>query len=82
MEHIWDDLLSEQDKAVIERTGYAERGAASWESRNLGHRPVVLVIDMQRFIVGREVPILEAIEDDPMAMGEIAWKAIGYIWPE
>lgn len=79
MMRIWDDILSDQDKAVIEKGGYSQRGAASWESRGLGHRPVVLVIDMQNLTCGPNVPILEAIEYYPSAMGEIAWAAMEHI---
>ncbi|MFQ5858931.1 MAG: isochorismatase family protein [Anaerolineae bacterium] len=81
MRNIWDDILSDQDKAVIEKAGYSQRGAASWESRGLGHQPVVLVIDMQNLTCGPNVPILEAIEHYPSAMGEIAWAAIEHIKP-
>jgi maleamate amidohydrolase len=81
MAHIWDDILSEQDKAVIEKAGYSKRGAASWESRGLGRRPLLLVIDMQELSCGPNVPILEAIERYRTAMGEIAWAAIERIRP-
>lgn len=81
MPRVWDDILSEQDRAVIVEAGYSSRGAASWESRGLGTRPVVLVIDMQNLTCGRNVPILEAIKEYRTAMGEIAWRAIGYIGP-
>ncbi len=81
MAHIWDDILSEQDRAVIEAAGYARSGAASWESRGLGQRPVVLVIDMQNLTCGRNVPILEAIKEYRTAMGTIAWAAIDRIAP-
>ncbi len=79
VEHIWEDLLSEQDKQVISAAGYDEGGAASWESRGVGENPVVLVIDMQRLIVGENVPILEAVEDYRTAMGTIAWDAMEHI---
>jgi len=79
--HIWDDLLSEQDRAVISKAGYDEAGAASWESRGLGDSPAVLVIDMQRLTVGENEPILDAIEDYRTAMGKIAWNAIDHIAP-
>lgn len=80
-ERIWEDLLSEQDEAVITAAGYDEEGASSWESRGLGENPLVLVIDMQRLIVGDDVPILEAVEEYRTAMGEIAWNAIDHIEP-
>lgn len=79
--HIWEDLLSEQDKQVISKAGYDEKGASSWESRGTGTNPIVLVIDMQRLVVGENEPILDAIDDYRTAMGEIAWDAIDHIQP-
>lgn len=79
--HIWEDLLSEQDRQVIQKAGYDEAGASSWDSRGTGTEPMVLVIDMQRLVVGADVPILEAIEEYRTAMGEIAWDAIDHIEP-
>jgi nicotinamidase-related amidase len=79
--HIWDDLLTEQDRRVITKAGYDEAGASSWESRGLGENPMVLVIDMQRLVVGENVPILDAVEQYRTAMGEIAWDAIEHIEP-
>ncbi|RMF80808.1 MAG: isochorismatase family protein [Chloroflexi bacterium] len=81
MTQIWDDLLSEQDKAVIEAAGYDKRGASSFSSRGFGKRPALLIIDMQRFIVGDDVPILDAIAKEPIAMGAVAWRAMEHIQP-
>lgn len=78
---IWEDLLSEQDKQVITKAGYDKEGASSWESRGLGESPMVLVIDMQRLVVGENVPILEAVEEYRTAMGSIAWDAIEQMEP-
>lgn len=78
---IWEDLLTERDKDVIVEAGYDKEGASSWESRGAGTDPIVLVIDMQRLIIGESVPILEAVQDYRTAMGEIAWDAIDHIAP-
>lgn len=78
---IWEDLLSEQDKQVITKAGYDKEGASSWESRGLGTNPMVLVIDMQRLIIGENEHILDAIEEYRTAMGHIAWEAIEEIKP-
>jgi Isochorismate hydrolase len=78
---IWEDLLTEQDKKVISAAGYDKEGASSWESRGMGERPMVLVIDMQRLVVGEKKPILDAVEEYRTAMGEIAWDAIDHISP-
>lgn len=77
--YVWDDLLSERDKDVIKAAGYEERGASSWESRGEGDSPALLVIDMQRLTVGNDVPILDAIEESRIAMGEVAWDALEHI---
>ncbi|MCU4751451.1 isochorismatase family protein [Halobacteria archaeon AArc-curdl1] len=78
-DRIWEDLLSEQDKQVIQKAGYDSEGASSWESRGTGENPMVLIIDVQQLIVGENVPILEAVEEYRTAMGEIAWDAIEHI---
>jgi Amidases related to nicotinamidase len=79
--HIWDDLLSARDQAVIEKAGYDKSGAASWESRGLGRTPAVVVIDMQRLVIGPNAPLLEAIDTYRTAMGEIAYEAMEVIAP-
>jgi len=78
---IWEDLLTERDEQVIIETGYDREGASSWESRGTGTDPIVLVIDMQRLIVGKNVHILNAVQDYRTAMGEVAWDAIEHIAP-
>lgn len=81
MWNLWDTLLTEQDKAVIKQAGYETDGATIWDSRSLGRNPALLIIDMQRLLIGRNVPILEAIGDYRAAMGDIAWKALSHITP-
>ena len=61
---------------MIDQAGYADHGAATWSSRELGSRYALVVIDMQRFIVGENVPILEAVKSERVAMGEIAWRGL------
>ena len=80
-EPIWEDLLTERDSQVISAAGYDEEGASSWESRGMGTTPRVVVIDMQRLVVGADEPILDAVEEYRTAMGEIAWDAIDHIAP-
>ncbi|UHQ98852.1 isochorismatase family protein (plasmid) [Natrinema zhouii] len=80
-EYVWKDLLTEEDEQVISKAGYDQGGASSWETRELGDSPLVLVIDMQRLIVGEDEPILNAVESHRTAMGEIAWDAIDRIAP-
>ena len=75
MWQLWNHLLSEQDKAVIRAAGYDRQGAASWDSRSLGRRPALLVIDMQHLLVGPDRPILQAIDHYRTAMGHRACEA-------
>ena len=81
MQSMWNDLLSEQDKAVIVEAGYAAQGASLWDSRRLGRYPALLIVDMQEMLVGRDLPILQAITDYRTAMGSIAWRSMRYIVP-
>lgn len=78
---IWNDLLTEQDRAVIVQAGYDAQGASLWDSRRLGRYPALLVVDMQEMLIGRNVPILQAITDYRTAMGAIAWQAMQHITP-
>lgn len=73
--------LSERDRRVVEESGYVENGASSWDSRSVGDTPVVLVIDMQRFIVGDDAPIFEEIQEHQLAIGEDAWDAMEAMAP-
>lgn len=72
----WPDLLTDSERLVLERAGYRSSGAASWGRRPFGARPVVLVVDMQRNAVGRNVCIEEAVLEYPQAMGNRAHAAI------
>jgi nicotinamidase-related amidase len=80
--HVWEDLLTDRDSQVITAAGYDE-GSAAWESRGEGTDPLVLVVDMQRAIVGEDMPILEAIESSDYGgtMGRVAWEALNQIEP-
>lgn len=73
--------LSDRDRRVLEESGYVENGASSWDSRSVGNTPVVVVIDMQQFIVGDDVPIFEAVQDHQLAIGEDAWDAMDAMEP-
>ncbi len=81
MQVIWNDLLTEQDRAVIVQAGYAAQGASLWDSRRLGRYPALLIVDMQEMLIGQDLPILQAIADYRTAMGSIAWRAMQYIVP-
>jgi maleamate amidohydrolase len=78
---IWNQLLSEQDKQVIEAAGYGTRGASTFSSRRVATSPALLIIDMQKLFIGDDKPILEAIADAPSMIGEVAWRAIEHMLP-
>jgi nicotinamidase-related amidase len=77
----WNDILTQTDINVIEASGYGESGASSWESKGIGKGLALIVVDMQSFIVGRNVPILDAINDHRSSIGEVAWEALDHIRP-
>jgi nicotinamidase-related amidase len=79
--NIWSDLLTDQDKEVIIQAGYEVQGATLWDSRALGNRPALLIVDMQEMFIGRDLPILEAISEGRTAMGSIAWEALNHLVP-
>lgn len=75
MENILESL-PERDRRIIKESGYDKNGASSWDSRNVGDSPAVVVVDMQRFIIGEERPIFDVIQDHQLAIGEKAWEAL------
>lgn len=75
------ESLPERDRRIVRESGYEDGGASSWDSREVGNDPAVLVIDMQRFIVGDDEPILDAIQKHQLATGEVAWDAIDHVEP-
>ena len=72
--HPWDDLLTADDVAVIERGGYGKQ-------RGLGSSPVLLMIDCQYNHIGADAPILEQISEYPAGGGAAAWAAVRQIMP-
>lgn len=69
MVHIWDELLSEADRLVIEKGGYGKK-------RGLGKRPLLIIIDVQYNYVGDDKPIAEQLDRWPSGGGAAAWQAI------
>lgn len=69
---VWDDLLTERDRRVLEKSGY---GAA----KGLGQRPSLLIIDAQNKFVGHKGPILDSMDTYPLSLGEEAWAAVDKI---
>lgn len=69
MARIWEDLLSDVDRLVIEKGGYGK-------SRGLGQKPLFMIIDVQPNYVGEDVPIEEQLDRWPSGGGALAWAAI------
>lgn len=69
MSRIWEDALTETDKAVIKKGGYGK-------SRGLGKKPVFVIIDAQHNYVGADAPIDQQLKEWPSGGGEAAWRAI------
>lgn len=70
MARVWDDLLSDLDRAVYAEAGYGARGGA-------GERPSLLVVDVTYDFVGdKPEPILESIRKFPASCGEAGWRAM------
>ena len=72
---IWDDFLTERDKAFYAASGLGARGG-------FGKRPALLVVDVSWTFCGEKPePILESIKKWRGSCGEEAWIAIDFIKP-
>src|SRR2546425_1037838 len=72
-EPIWNQYLTERDKAVFAASGYGTRGG-------FGKRPALLVIDVNWAFCGeRPEPILQSIKRWRTSCGEEAWLALEHI---
>jgi nicotinamidase-related amidase len=69
MSLVWDDLLSDTEREIIRRGGYGQ-------TRVLGIRPVVIIIDAQVNYVGGNQSVLDQIDRYPSGMGVRAWQAL------
>ncbi len=71
-ERVWEQYLTEQDKAHLAMTTPKEVG--------FGRRPALLLVDLYRWVFGDEPqPLLEAVDDWPGSCGLAAWDAIPHI---
>src|SRR5215472_5136031 len=69
-EPIWNQFLTERDKAVFATSGYGARAG-------FGKRPALLVIDVNYYFCGdKPEPILESIKRWRNSCGEEAWVAL------
>jgi maleamate amidohydrolase len=73
-EPIWNDFLTERDKAVFSAAGYGARAG-------FGQRPALLVIDVSYAFAGDKPgePILESIKRWRNSCGAESWISIGHI---
>lgn len=72
-EPIWNQFLTEQDKAVFAAAGYGSR-------QGFGRRPALLIVDVNRAFCGEvSEPILESIKTWRNSCGEDAWVALPFI---
>jgi maleamate amidohydrolase len=72
-EPIWNQFLTERDKAVFAASGYGARGS-------FGKRPALLIIDVNWAFCGdKPEPILQSIKRWRNSCGEDAWSALPYI---
>ena len=72
-EPIWNQFLTERDKAVFAAAGYGARSG-------FGKRPALLVIDVSYAFTGdKPEPILESIKRWRNSCGAESWVAIGHI---
>ena len=65
----WEDSLSDEEREVIALGKYGQ-------TRGLGARPAVLVIDCQHNYIGADAPITEQQKDWPAGGGQRAWEAV------
>lgn len=72
-EPVWNQFLTERDKAVFAAAGYGARAG-------FGSRPALLVIDVNYAFCGdRREPILESIKRWRNSCGAEAWDAVAKI---
>ncbi len=70
---IWDDFITERDKAVFVASGFGAHGG-------FGKRPALLIIDVSYGFAGdRPEPILESIKRWSNSCGAESWDAIAVI---
>jgi nicotinamidase-related amidase len=69
----WEAIFSDADRAVAEKAGFGER-------QPFGNRPALLIIDVNRALVGSTPqPILESVEEYGTSCGEAGWSALEHI---
>ena len=74
---VWDEFLTEQDRAhLVATNGRALRDDAP----AFGQRPLLLLVDLYRWVFGDEAqPLLDAVHTWPATCGPAAWEALPHI---
>ncbi|WP_254547025.1 isochorismatase family protein [Halomarina pelagica] len=75
-----DPVLAASDREVLAATTEKPLPGLT-PRRSPGESPMVLAIDLQRHLFGRDVPIPEAVEEYRTAMGEVAYRALDHVLP-
>jgi maleamate amidohydrolase len=70
----WGSYLSSTEREVIQRGRYGT-------DQPLGQRVCLLLVDIQRSVVGLDRPILDQIAPYPSGVGESAWRAVRRLAP-
>lgn len=71
---IWDDVITERDRAVFKKSGLAQVNIG------FGKKPALVIIDVNYNFVGdKPEPILKSVERFPYSCGEEGWVAIHHI---
>ena len=69
----WDGIISEEEQRAYRAAGFGKK-------TGFGHRPALLIIDVQYRTVGTTpMPFWEAIKEFPTSCGEVGWQAVGNI---
>src|SRR6476620_1411545 len=70
---VWDQFLTERDRAVFNDSGYGSKAV-------LGKKPAVLIVDVNYAFCGHvNEPILDSIKTWRNSCGEDGWAAIPHI---
>lgn len=69
MESIWENMLDEEDRAVL-------AGGVIRTRKALGKKPLLLIIDCQPNYVGEDKPIIEQLDKWPSGGGSTAWASV------
>lgn len=75
----WAQLLSGDEIAALHSAGYVADGAATWGRGRLGRKPALIVIDVQRNMIGPELPLVEAVNEYRTAIGATAHAALPHV---